>query len=118
MSGSELCFLQKQFNLTDRDLSKPLSEVNLDKISNSLHLDWTRLPPYLGLKHGVTEDIERSHRGEAEKRQQFFWKWKSVEGAEATYGKLILALLEIERREDAENICEILTQDPPDAGKV
>ncbi len=52
--------LLEDFKLTDRDLSKPISEKNLDDISR-LYFDWRGMPAYLGLKHGVVEDIQREH---------------------------------------------------------
>ncbi len=108
MSNSELAAayssLQDNFKLTDQDLSKLVSDINLDKISSSLALEWKRLPVYLGLKKPVAEDIEcnRELIKESEKRHQFLLDWKAIKGAAATYGCLILALLQIKCRQDAE----------------
>ncbi len=118
MSNSELAAvyssLQDNFKLTDQDLSKPVSDINLDKISSSLALEWKRLPAFLGLKRTIAEDIERD-RGlikESEKRLQFLFDWKAIKKAAATYKCLILALLQIKCRQDAESVCKLLRENP------
>ena len=102
--------LKKDFGLTDLDLRKPVSDIDLDQISSSLYLKWKRLPPYLGLKQGVADDIEHD-RGlikESEKRRRFLLDWKAMDEAGATYECLTHALLRMKCRADAEGVCKLL----------
>jgi len=53
-------------------------------------------------------DIDRDHKTEKEKRAALLGKWKKKKGSAATYKRLIQALLDIECREEAEGVCELL----------
>ena len=102
--------LIRQSRLTDEQCNKKVTDVHLDKISHVSHCQWRRLPPYLEMKTSVVTDIDQGPGGEDEKRQNFFFKWRDTKGSGATYKTLICALLEIECREDAENVCRLCTQ--------
>ena len=54
------------------------------------------------------EDIDCQEMDEHQKREKFFSTWKENKGSEATYTKLIRALLTIESKEDAEFVCKLL----------
>ena len=56
----------------------------------------------------MAEDIDKSQKGEREKRHEFLLTWKDMEGSSATYKQLITALLKIKCRRDAEKLCEML----------
>ena len=58
----------------------------------------------------MAEDIDKSQKGEREKRHDFLLKWKDVEGSDATYGQLITALLKIKCKQDAEKLSGMLKQ--------
>ena len=58
----------------------------------------------------MAEDIDKSQKGEREKRHDFLLKWKDEEGSDATYGQLITALLKIKCTQDAEKLSEMLKQ--------
>ena len=58
----------------------------------------------------VVPDIDQGPGGEDEKRRNFFFKWRDTKGSGATYKTLISALLEIDCREDAENVCKLCIQ--------
>ena len=61
----------------------------------------------------MAEDIDKSQKGEREKRHDFLLKWKDEEGSDATYGQLITALLKIKGTQDAEKLSEMLKQSVP-----
>ena len=64
------------------------------------------------MKHIHVRDIDCQEMDEDQKRERFFLIWKENKGSEATYIKLIRALLTIESKEDAESVCELLQKQP------
>lgn len=93
-----------------RDWNQRVSDQHIEKFSRSHGKKWRSLPPYLELETIAVDDIDRNPRTltEEEKRHAFFSKWKHVKGSRATYRRLVGALLKIQCREDAENLCEML----------
>ena len=57
----------------------------------------------------VVNDIESTFASEMEKRLEFLIAWRKIKGSDATYKRLIDALLMIGCREDAEGIHKLLT---------
>ena len=53
-------------------------------------------------------NAEKDGNDEESKGQRFLERWKEKKGCDATYIKLINALLEVECRNDAESVCELL----------
>ena len=100
--------LLKRYELTEEDLNKPVSDSHVEQISRSSCKHWKSLPGYLGLKPITAEDSDQKHFDPAEKRHDFFLKWKEIKGSGATYKQLIIALLKIDCREDAEAVCAVL----------
>ena len=88
--------------------SQVVSDLHLEVISRSYCTKWKSLPAHLEMKEVVVNDIDRINGDEQEKRHAFLKKWKAVKGSEATYKKLINALLAIECREEAEGVRELL----------
>ena len=98
------------FNSREEDCKKTVTDCHLDENSRKCCRNWKFLPSQLGLEHIVVNDIDRKPVDEKEKRRDFFREWKQTKGFEATYGKLILALLKCEQRLDAEKVCELLAE--------
>ena len=94
--------------LRKEDCDKEISDQDIEYISRKLCKNWRSLPPVLGMPRVTESDIQRDHNKEREKRRAFFLDWKEFAGSDATYRMLIGALLEIDDREDAEGICELL----------
>ena len=118
--GSSTLFLQlmRHYALTERQYNRPVSDTHLEEFSRSGCKEWKSLPRYLKLYTIVAKDIDKSQKGEREKRHEFLITWKHFEGSNATYRQLITALLEIKSRQDAENLSEMLKQSvPQSAGK-
>ena len=97
--------------LTEKDCNKPVSDAHLECISRSSYTSWKSLPAHLGLETIVAEDADHSQVHPEEKRVEFFRQWKKRKGSGATYSQLINALLKINCREDAEKVCQIISQD-------
>ena len=100
--------LMSQYRLTERQYSTQVSDIHLEKLSRSGCKQWKSLPAHLELEAIVAEDIDKSQKGEREKRHEFLLTWKEMEGSSATYRQLITALLKIKCRQDAEKLCEML----------
>ena len=62
---------------------------------------------HLELEDIVAEDIDKTQKGEREKRHAFLRKWKSMNGSKATYKQLIAALLKIKCKDEAEKVQEM-----------
>ena len=106
---SALNLLFEKYKLKKKDASKQISDIHLDKISHSCCSQWRRLPPYLCMERIVKDDVNRlSASEEAEKRSLFFSKWVDEKGSDATYEKLISALLKMGCKNDAEKVCKLL----------
>ena len=110
--------LMEQYQLQDKDLLKLISDDHLQKISQSHCMKWKFLPSYLKMERIVAEDIDRKYKDDDEKRFAFFNQWKESRGSDANYRELISALLVINSRKDAEEICKLLQKSlPAPAGK-
>ena len=97
-----------RYRLTERQYNQQVSDTHLERLSRSGCKQWKSLPPHLELETIVAEDIDKSQKGEREKRHEFLLAWKDMEGSGATYKQLITALLKIKCRQDAEKLCEML----------
>ena len=100
--------LMRLYELNEGDCSKPISGNHLDEISRTLCGGWRSLPTHLGMPEIAVKDLERDFKIENERRNGFFFQWKEMQGSAATYKKLIIALLDIKCREDAEGVCKLL----------
>ena len=89
--------------------NKKITNEHIDDISRNSCSKWKSLPAHLELNPITVKDIDErgNHPGE-EKRKEFFTTWKSKKGSKATYKILIQALLNIDCREDAEYVRELL----------
>jgi hypothetical protein len=91
-------------------MDQQVSDRHLQKISCVCCKDWRSLPAHLQLETIVAEDIDRSPKGEEEKRYDFLKKWKKIQGSGATYTKLHDALLAIKSKDDADRVCVIMQE--------
>ena len=107
-SSPQFLQLMSCYELTEGHYNQQVSDTHLEKLSRSGCKQWKSLPPYLKLETIVAEDIDKSQKGEREKRYDFLLQWKEIEGSSATYRQLIIALLKIKCRQDAEKLCEML----------
>ena len=91
--------------LTEEDISKPVAENDLDKITT---VDFRGLCSHLGMEDIDRHEAECEAQSEAGKRGAFFRKWKNMKGSNATYKKLIIAHLKAKNRNNAEKIAGLL----------
>ena len=98
-------FLQ---NYKVHDCETQITDSHVERIAHSYCKRWKLLPPYLKMETIVAEDIDRKQVDECEKRYDFIKIWKQEKGSEATYLSLISALLEIDCKDDAGNVCQLL----------
>ena len=105
------CSLREAYELTEQDCTRPIKDADLESISHSHCTYWRKLPTHLGVDKIIINDIDRSQLGSEEaKRSDFFSQWKNSRGSDATYKQLVVALLEINCRQDAEDVLKILKQ--------
>ena len=97
-----------RYQLTEEDVNKQITDKDIEFISMSMCGKWKSLYAHLDLKAIIAEDIDRLQVDEDQKRSKFFSTWKEKKGSEATYEKLIGALLTMECRGDAESVCMLL----------
>ncbi len=97
--------------LSDEELNKEITSDKFHEIGPSV-LKWKVLAPILKLTQPEVEAIERDNHGEELKRIEFLSVWKQKQCERATYMALVDALCEIERREDARKVCEVLKGEP------
>ena len=102
--------LIEQYELTEQDCTRQIEDVDLDRISDSHCMHWRKLPTHLGMEKIVTNDIDKSQGSEEVKRSDFFSRWKDIRGSDATYKQLVIALLEVNCRQDAEDVLKILKE--------
>ena len=100
--------MMKQYQLQWKDVNEKVTYEHVVEISHSCCKDWERLPPCLEMERIAASDINRSGGSEEDKRRAFFFRWIDEKGSEATYERLIHALLEIKCRNDAEEICKLI----------
>ena len=88
--------------------------THLDQIALKHCACWKLLSPHLDLGNMTINDITRSltlaTELETDKRVEFFRQWKKVKGFEATYKKLVAALLKIDQKHEAGIVCKFLKQ--------
>ncbi len=98
----------RERGLREEHCNREIEDQDIEYISRNLCKMWRALPPLLSMPKPTENDIERDHIKEKEKRRAFFLEWKEAAGSDATYLRLIGALLKIVSREDAEAVCELL----------
>ena len=104
-----------RYRLTEEDVNKQITDEHIGVISSlsSLCSQWKSLPVHLGLATTIVGDIDSTPVTETEKKMDFFTTWKEEQGSNATYRKLIGALLEILCKRDAESVCQLLKSASP-----
>ena len=102
-----------RYHLTEEDVKKQITDEHIGVISSSSSLcsQWKSLPVHLGL--ATVGAIDSTPVTETEKKRDFFTTWKEEQGSNATYRKLIGALLEILCNRDAESVCQLLKSASP-----
>ena len=100
--------LLDQYNLTDEDVNKQVSDIHMEVFSRFSCKEWKSLPAHLWLPSNAAKDIDLMPVNEKEKRLTFLTSWKEKKGCEATYKNLISALLAVESKKEAESVCQYI----------
>ena len=100
--------LMKYYGLSESDCTSQIKEVHLQEMSSTLCERWRELPACFKMPKITSNDIDRDYKSEKERRKAFFSQWIEMDGSSATYKRLIAALLEINCRGDAEEVCKLL----------
>ncbi len=98
----------QSFGLSEEHANQKVSDVHMVEISRCYCKRWKLLCPYLDLEGIIVNDMELVSGSEGEKRRAFFAAWRERKGSDATYRRLLYALLKTGCREDAEEICKLL----------
>lgn len=101
--------------VTEEEISKKVVDKDLEKIST---VEFRELCSHLEMTDSDRHDAECEATSESGKRTAFFKKWKKRKGSRATYKKLIIAHLENQDREGAEQIAELLKNNLATADKT
>lgn len=100
--------LLKKYEIKTEECEQKICERHLQQISSGCCKNWKRLHPHLKIDKVIVSDIDSKSVDGEEKRLDFFQRWVMQEGSDATYSKLIEALLATKNREDAEYVCMLL----------
>ena len=100
--------LVESFDLTEKDICRVITDVHLEEFTRNYGEDWRLIHAYLKINSIVVRDTERKPGGEREKRHAFYSEWKFLKGPDATYERLICALLKLRCQLDAEAVCTML----------
>lgn len=91
--------------LKAEDGDRQMSDQHLGDIAAIYFRLWRALPSRLGVER---MENATARTNELSEKRAFFYKWRKVKGSEATYTRLITALLDVGSREDAERVCKML----------
>ncbi len=100
----------EEYGLSEEDWNQKVSDIHVGDISQSYCDNWRDLYPHLHLKKIVASDADRNHGSEVKRKAAFFNEWKEQRASEATYRRLVYALLRIGSRQDAASMCELLAK--------
>ena len=108
---SELNSTLERFQLSPEAYNQPISDIHLQMIASSRAIKWKFLPAVLEMANPtvVLSDIGgEGGRPPDQMRADFFGRWQSEKGSDASYKNLVNALLQINCKQDAEYVCELL----------
>ena len=100
----------EKHGLSEEDWSLKVSDIHVGDISRFHYEKWRDLYPHLDLAKIVVTDASRNYGSESERRSAFFNEWKEQQASDATYRKLVYALLQIGAKQDAVSVCELLAE--------
>lgn len=91
------------FGLTDRQLSAECPDDHLRLLASRLN-KWRNID--LQLEKGVLDAIDHEPLDEEGKRRKLLERWKEAYGHEATYCRLVRCLVDSQRMDLADLVCE------------
>ena len=102
----------KEFKLSEEKVNEKCSYNTILKVHKEI-TEWRNTVPYLFSPEKEEDIVERIRQDrtldEVGRRRRLLNLWKEFHGSDATYKKLIEAFLSTNRRDLAENVCEVLS---------
>ena len=98
--------LIRHYQLTQDELNKPVSDDHILEIQKTL--PWRNVGPYLLGRGPKFDDIDKDGHDEEEKRRLTLDKWQDTEGDDATYVRLIEAMVKAGKNSAASEVCSLL----------
>ena len=96
--------LLQKFDLNEQDLKLEIERMHIPEVSRCV-TKWKMLGLKLEFNESEVTAIETDIPLEEDRRVKFLEQLKQKRSFNATYGLLLRSLLEIERADDAQNIC-------------
>ena len=96
------------YQLTPDVLNRPVSDEHIIEIQKTI--SWRDVGEYLLGRGPEFTDIDRDGHNEADKRRLMLNKWQEAKGDDATYDKLIEALVKAGKIEEASGVCFLIIQ--------
>lgn len=109
MAGISLQDLKKVCHITEDQLDMKISDEHLREVSRIID-DHNTVGPELGLTPQEMAAINHDAKTMEHQKMTMLTKWKQKFAWKATYKMLIEANLKCSRGEDAQKVCELLTQ--------
>ena len=106
------------YNLKEEDWHHRFLENDLEIFARCRCSDWKSLPDILGVDKRLADspppqpsrddDSDYEFPSMRDRKQEFFTHWRRVKGRDATYKKLIDALIEIKSWHGTDRVCRLL----------
>lgn len=109
MAAVTLEELVEEVGILEESLDQEIPDDHLRKIAQ--YLDWRAAAPHLGLAEPEIEALLQADQSEREKRMNTLLNWRGRLGSQATYRRLVEALLSAVRADHAEEVCWLLNND-------
>ena len=95
-----------RYHLTQDALNRKVSDAHILAIQQTI--SWREVGKHL-LKKVDMDDIKRDGFDGAERRDMMLAKWQERSGSDATYDKLINAMISARKIEEAEGVCQLIS---------
>ena len=98
----------KLYSVTEVDLKRKCSDEHILKIGE--FISWKNVGRHLSeITSQNMKDIESNGSDQEEKRIMLLEKWVEGNGSNATYGAMMAAMVRAGKRNEAEEVCKLLT---------
>ena len=96
----------QRYQLTPDVLNKPVSDEHITEIQKTL--PWREVGEFLLGRGPKFTDIDKDGQSEADKRRLTLNKWQEALGDDATYDKLIEAMIKAGKIKEASGVCYLI----------
>lgn len=100
--------IAKLYSVTELDLTRKCSDEHIIKIGE--FVSWKDVGLHLSMITSQDiKDMESDGRDQKEKRRMLLGKWVEGNGSNATYDAMMAAMVRAGKRNEAEEVCKLLT---------